>query len=61
MGEPVVLGGIDDSAFMKDAFNTNFTTFKPSSQDSSQSESEEEDQPDIGQRKGEGKQSYDSL
>ncbi len=52
MGEPVVLGGIDDSAFMKDAFNTNFTTtFKPASQDSSQSESEEEDEPDIGQRK----------
>ncbi len=53
MGESVVLGGIDNSAFMKDAFNTNFSTFKPPSQETSESESQEEED-ESGQRKEKG-------
>ena len=49
----MVLGGIEDSQFVKDAFDTNFSTFKPpSSEDSETTEGDSDmEEMDVRQRK----------
>ena len=55
VSEPVVLDGFDDTGLMENAFNSNFSTFKPPPSEEGESEegSDSLDNQDLGQH-GEG-------
>ena len=55
VSEPVVLDGFDDTGLMENAFNSNFSTFKPppSEEGESEEDSDSLDNQDLGQH-GEG-------